>query len=103
VATFPDPNDESFATGNPITVASTTGIACQGTGAGQQTADETAGTTPNAHEDQYGAEANKGDVIVETIPDKVLVGTGGSGFAMIGVLLLSAGLVGLGILVLRRV
>lgn len=104
VATFPDPNDESFDTGNEITVATTTGINCQDTGANQQRADDNAGTPSQSPDDaQYAAEDQKEAVIVETIPDKVLVDTGGPSFSMIGVLLLSVGLVGLGILVLRRV
>ena len=104
VATFPDPADTSFDTGNPITVASTTGITCRDTGANQRPADDDAGTPTRSPDDaQYAAGGKEVTVIVETIPDKVLVDTGGPSISMIGVLLLSAGLVGLGILVLRRV
>jgi hypothetical protein len=97
-------SDPGFDTDGDYTVVSTTGISCQGTGANQQPADDNAGATQGADDDQYGAaEAEKGNVIVKTIPDKILVDTGGPSLAMIGVLLLSVGLVGLGILVLRRV
>jgi hypothetical protein len=97
-------SDPGFDTDGDYAVVSTTGISCQGTGASRQSADDDTGTPQGADDDQYGAaEANKGDVIVKTIPDKILVDTGGPGLAMIGVLLLSVALVGLGILVLRRV
>ena len=103
VATFPDQDDRSFDTGNPITVATTTGITCRDTGANQQ-ADDNAGTPTRSPDDaQYAAGGKEVTVIVDTIPDKILADTGGPSISMIGVLLLSAGLVGLGILVLRRV
>ncbi len=92
-------SDPGFDTDGDYAVVSTTGISCQGTGANQRAADDNA----SADDDQYGAEAKKGPVIAETIPDKTLVDTGGPDLATIGVLLVSAGLVGLGILVLRRV
>jgi hypothetical protein len=76
-------------------VVSTTGISCQGTGANQQPADDNA----NAAQDQYGGE----EVIKDTIPDKkILVDTGGPTLPMIGGVILAAGLVGLGIYLLRR-
>jgi hypothetical protein len=96
-------SDPGFDTDGDYAVVSTTGISCQGTGANQQPTDDNAGATPGADDDQYGAEAKKGTVIVKTIPDKILVDTGGPSVPIIGVLLLSVGLVGLGILVLRRV
>ena len=101
VATFPDPNDQSFDTGNEITVVTTTGISCQGTGANQQPADDDA----NAAQDQYNAADDQyaDDVIKDTIPDKtILVDTGGPTLPMIGGLILAVGLVGLGIFLLRR-
>jgi hypothetical protein len=99
VATFPDPNDQSFDTGNEITVVTTTGISCQGTGAIQQRADD------NAAQNHYNAaDAQYADnVIKDTIPDKkILVDTGGLSLAMIGEVILAIGLVGLGIFLLRR-
>ena len=43
-------------------------------------------------------------MIVKTIPDKkILVDTGGPSLAMIGLLVLALGFVGLGIFLLRRV
>ncbi len=102
VATFPDPNDQSFDTGNEITVVTTTGISCQGTGTGQQPADDDA----NAAQDQYNAAADQyagNDVIKDTIPHKkILVDTGGPILPMIGGVILAIGLVGLGIFLLRR-
>jgi hypothetical protein len=107
VATFPDPNDQSFDTGNAITVATTTGISCQGTGANQQQpADDNTGTgvdNANAAETQYNADGKEVTVIVETIPDKkILIDTGGPSLPIIGGAILAAGLVGLGIFLLRR-
>jgi hypothetical protein len=107
VATFPDPNDQSFDTGNEITVVTTTGISCQGTGTDRQPTDGTAGTpgdnNANAAETQYKADGKEVTVIVETIPDKgKLVDTGGSSLAVIGGVILAIGLVGLGIFLLRR-
>jgi hypothetical protein len=99
VATFLDPNDQSFDTGNEITVVTTTGISCQGTGAIQQRADD------NAAQNHYNAaDAQYADnVIKDTIPDKkILVDTGGLSLAMIGEVILAIGLVGLGIFLLRR-
>src|SRR5215218_5407096 len=103
VATFPDPADDDFDTGNSaggLTVVTTTGISCQGTGtpADEQPADANAAT------DQYRTEGKEITVLVETIPHKkVLVDTGGPSLAMIGLLVLALGFVGLGILLLRRV
>ena len=102
-------SDPGFDTDGDYAVVSTTGISCQGTGtpADQQpadgNADGNAGTPSDADDAQYGAEDKEAAVIVETIPDKkTLVDTGGPNLATIGVLLVSVGLVGLGILVLRR-
>jgi hypothetical protein len=97
-AIFPT-SDTSFDTDGDYAVVTTTGINCQGTGMpdDQQPADDNAAAT------QYGAEDKEAPVIAETIPEKkILVDTGGPNVAMIGVLLVSVGLVGLGILVLRR-
>jgi hypothetical protein len=102
-ATFPDPGDTSFSTNGNYTVVTTTGISCQGTGAARQPADDDTAAAQGADGGQYGAEARDATVIPKTIPDKILVDTGGPGLSMLGVLLLSVGLVGLGILVLRRV
>jgi hypothetical protein len=93
-------SDPGFDTDGDYAVVTTTGINCQGTGTptNQQPADDNAAAT------QYGADAKEAPVIAETIPDKkILVDTGGPNAAVIGVLLVSVGLVGLGILVLRRV
>jgi len=94
VARFPD---DAFLNDGEWTVVSTRGISCQGTGtpADEQPADD------NAAAAQYGAQDKEITVLVETIPDKkVLVDTGGP---PVGMLLLAAAFVGLGILVLRRV
>ena len=79
-------------------VVSSAGITCGDT------------TSPNrdrgaeADDAQYRAEDKEITVIVETIPDKkILVDTGGPSLAMIGLLVLALGFVGLGILLLRRV
>ncbi len=88
-------SDPGFDTDGDYAVVSTTGISCQGTGANQQPADDNA----NAAQDQYGGE----EVIKDTIPDKkILVDTGGPTLPMIGGVILAAGLVGLGIYLLRR-
>ncbi len=107
VATFPDPNDESFDTGNEITVAATTGITCQGTDADQQPtddeADQPSDTATGADDAQYGAAGKEVTVIIGTIPDKrILVDTGGPSLPMIGGVVLAVGLVGLGVVLLRR-
>ena len=104
VATFPDPADDDFDTGNTaggITVVTTTGISCQYTGTNQQPADDTA----NAAQDQYNAADAQyaDDVIKDTIPDKtILIETGGPSLPMIGGVILAIGLVGLGIFLLQR-
>ncbi len=59
----------------------------------------------NAAQTQYNAADAQyaDDVIKDTIPDKkILVDTGGPGLPMIGGVILAAGLVGLGIFLLRR-
>jgi hypothetical protein len=98
LATFPDPNDDDFSTDGIYTVVSTTGISCQGTGASQQPAeDNAAGTQYNAAEDQYG------EVMKGTIPHKkTLINTGGPSLPMIAGVIVALGLVGLGIVLLRR-
>jgi len=80
-------------------VVRSTGIECGGTsGNGADTGGN------EADDAQYHAEGKEMTVIVDTIPDKkILVDTGGPSLAMIGLLVLALGFVGLGILLLRRV
>jgi hypothetical protein len=97
VATFPDPNDDDFDTGNSaggLTVVTSTGIACQGTGTQQapqvqQPSDGDRG----AAEVQYAADRDD-EVIKATVPKKELPLTGGmplAGLALIGFGLFVAG------------
>ncbi len=80
-------------------VVRSTGVVCEGTsGSGADTGGN------EADDAQYNAEGKEITVLVETIPDKkILVDTGGPSLAMIGLLVLALGFVGLGILLLRRV
>jgi hypothetical protein len=95
-------SDPGFDTDGDYAVVTTTGISCQGTGTPADTDQQPADA--NAATDQYRAEDKEITVIVETIPDKkILVDTGGPSLAMIGLLVLALGFVGLGIFLLRRV
>jgi hypothetical protein len=78
-------------------VVSSTGIECEGiSGNGADSGGN------EADDAQYRAQDKEITVIVETIPDKkVLVDTGGPSLAMIGLLVLAVGFVGLGIFLLR--
>jgi hypothetical protein len=90
-ATFPDPNDTSFSTNGNYTVVSTTGIACQGTGAPANEPARNAAEERNAAEDQYHADT----VIIKTIPKKALPATGGPpllSLAVVGLALVGGGL-----------
>ncbi len=82
-------------------VISSTGIVCGGSGGtgGNGTASDGADDGPD--DAQYGNREET--IIVGTIPDKrILVDTGGPGLPMIGGMILAVGLVGLGVVLLRR-
>ena len=79
------------------------GVVCGGTAGNGDNGGGTGDNDDNAAENQYKADGKEVTVIIDTIPDKkVLVDTGGPSFATVGALLLGLGLVGLGVLVLRR-
>jgi hypothetical protein len=84
-------------------VISSTGIVCGGSGGTGGNGGTGGDNNGNAAETQYNTDGKEVTVIVNTIPDKrILVDTGGPSLPMIGGLVLTLGLVGLGTLLLRR-
>jgi hypothetical protein len=84
-------------------VISSTGIVCGGSGGTGGNGGTGGDNNGNAAETQYNADGKEVTVIIDTIPNKrILVDTGGPSLPMIGGLVLALGLVGLGIVLLRR-
>ena len=102
-------SDPGFDTDADYAVVSTTGITCAGgdTGADDGATDDNganaAETQYNAADSQYNADGKEVTVIIDTIPNKrILIDTGGTNLLMIGGAILAVGLVGFGVVLLRR-